>query len=44
MQAVDDVDAALTNAGFEIRCMWDQFLILKTPKSCVKLTDIQNSV
>jgi hypothetical protein len=33
-----------SNAGFEIRCMWDQFLILKQPKAFVKLTGIVNAV
>lgn len=31
------------SAGFEIRTMWDQFLILRKPRGWVKLTDIVNS-
>ncbi len=31
------------NAGFEIRTMWDEFLILRKPKGWVKVTDIVNS-
>jgi hypothetical protein len=31
------------SAGFEIRCWWDQFLILKRPRAWVKMTDIVNS-
>jgi hypothetical protein len=30
-------------AGFEIRCMWDLFVILEKPKAWVKLIDIVNS-
>ncbi len=33
-----------SSAGFEIRHWWDQFLILRTPKSCIKLTDIVNTI
>lgn len=32
------------NAGFEIRVMWDQFLILRKPKAWVKLINIVNSL
>lgn len=31
------------SAGFEIRIMWDQFVIARKPKGLVKLTDIVNA-
>jgi hypothetical protein len=32
------------NAGFEIRVMWDQFLVLRKPKGWVKMINIVNSL
>jgi hypothetical protein len=32
------------SAGFEIRVMWDQFMILRKPKGWTKLINIVNSL